>query len=137
MSDGTSAGSSTGGLRRALTRAGSAAVALLCTRVELASVEFQEERSRTFQRVGLLVVALIAFAFALLFVSVLVIVLFWDTSRIGAIVGVALFYIIVGTACLWRLSEMQRTAPRPFSATLAELERDGQALADEFHDPRT
>jgi uncharacterized membrane protein YqjE len=137
VSDGTSAESSPGGLRRALTRAGSAAVALLRTRVELASVEFQEERSRTFQRVGLLVVALLAFAFALLFASALVLVVFWDTHRITAIALVTLFYVLAGAIALWRLAVLQRTSPRPFAATLAELERDGQALTDEFHDPRT
>lgn len=137
MSDGTPAGSSTGGLRRALARAGTASLTLLRTRIELASVEFQEERARTFGRLVLLAVVMLAFGFAVLAASALVVVLFWDTHRVAAIACVTLFYVAVGAFALWRLSALRDSSPAPFAATLAELERDAQAFADEFHERKS
>ena len=120
MSDGTPAGSATGGLRRALARAGTASVALLRTRLELASVEFQEQSARTAGRLVLLAVVMLAFGFAVLCASALVVVLFWDTHRVAAIACVTLFYVAVGAFALWRLSALQHSSPKPFAATLAE-----------------
>ena len=118
-----------GGLRPALARLGAAAVALLKTRADLAAVEFSEHRDRARTLLMLLGIAGIAFAFAAMSATALVVVYFWETNRIAALVGVTLFYIVVGIVTLWRLSEHRRTDPPPFAATRAELERDRAWLA--------
>jgi uncharacterized membrane protein YqjE len=74
----------------------------------------------------LLVVGAVAAGFALLFASGIVVAYFWDTHRLGAIVGLTLFYIVVAVAAMWRASAIRRDAPAPFAATLAELEKDRQ-----------
>ena len=134
MSDAAPGSAPTGGLRRALARAGASLLGLVRTRLELATVEFQEERGRTLSGLVLVSVAVLAFAFALLMLSALVVVVFWDTYRIAALAGVTIFYVIIGVWAVTRLTEQRRNAPSPFSATLAELERDAQWLNDEFHD---
>ena len=123
-----------GGLRRALARAAAAAVELLRTRVELAAVEFAEQRERAKLTVILGVVAAMFFAFAILCASALVVLLFWDTDRVAAIAVVTLVHLAIGVGALWRLKVVQREATPPFEQTLAELDRDRRWLAGELHD---
>jgi uncharacterized membrane protein YqjE len=129
VSDGTPT-AGTGGLRGALARLGGTLFEFARTRLELATVELAEERERTFERLLLLVAAAVGFAFALLAASAFVVVWFWDTHRLLALAGVTVFYVVVGSIALVRLRALQRTAPKPFASTLAELERDRQWLAE-------
>lgn len=134
MSDGTSGNAPPAGLRQALARAGAATLELVRTRVELAALEFSEERERAKQRLILAVVAATFFAFAVLCASALVVLAFWDTHRMAAIAAVTLLHLAIGVGALLGLRSSQRSAPPPFRATLAELERDRQWLAGEMHD---
>ena len=134
MSDGTPASAPAGGLRRALARAGSSALGLVRTRLELAWVEYLELRERTFSQLVLTAVAVMSLAVAVLMASALVVVLFWDTHRIAALAVVTLVYAAIGAGALWRLKAEGRAAPAPFAATLAELERDGQWLSEAMRD---
>jgi len=124
----------TGGLRRALARAAGAAIELVRTRVELAAVEFAEQRERAKLTILLGVVAATFFAFAILCASALVVLLFWDTHRVAAIAVVTLVHLAVGAGALWRLKTVQREATPPFGQTLAELDRDRRWIAGELHD---
>jgi len=118
-----------GSLKAALSRLGASALGLVRTRVELATLEFSEHRDRARTLIVLLGVAGFAFAFAAMSATALVVVYFWETYRIAALVGVTLFYVVVGVIALWRLSEHRRTDPPAFAGTLAELERDRIWLA--------
>jgi uncharacterized membrane protein YqjE len=135
VSDGAPGGSG-GGLRGALARLGAGAVGLVRTRLELAALEFDEERRRALESVVLVLVAVLFFAFAVLAASALVVVWFWETQRIAALWGVTIAYVVIGVAALWRLSARRRTDARPFAATLAELERDRAWLAEQLGDDK-
>ena len=130
MTDGTPATTPAGGLRSALARAGTSLFGLVRTRLELASVEYLEAREQVLTRVVLTAVVVIAFAFAVLMASALVVVLFWDSHRIAALAAVTLVYAAIGAGAWWRLKVTGRAAPAPFAATLAELERDGEWLSE-------
>ncbi len=134
MSDGPQGYAPGGGLRRALSRAGVAAIELLRTRIELAALEFAEERERAKSRLVLTFVAGTFFAFAVLCASALVVLMFWDSHRVAAIAAVTAFHAAVGAIAVWRLRASYRSASPPFQATLAELERDRQWLAGEMRD---
>ena len=134
MTDGTTGNAPAGGLRHALARAGGSLLGLVRTRLELASVEYQEAREHAITRLVLVAVVVTAFAFALLMASLLVVVLFWDTHRIAALAAVTLGYVVIGVGAWWRLGVESRAAPAPFAATLAELERDGQWLGEALGD---
>jgi uncharacterized membrane protein YqjE len=134
VSDGTAGTEPAGSLRRAMARAGAALLAIAHTRIELASIEFQEERDRTLGHLVLLCVAVLFLAFAMLMASALVVVLFWDTHRIAALIGVTLLHAAIGACALWRLNESRRNSPPPFVATLSELKRDGEWLSNGLHD---
>jgi uncharacterized membrane protein YqjE len=116
------------GLRGALAQLGASSAAFVRTRLELAAVEFAEERQRAQRKMLLLAVAIVAFAFALLAASAYVVVCFWDTHRLPAIAGIAIFYAVIGAIAAWRVAVGRGNEPRPFAATLAELERDREWL---------
>jgi uncharacterized membrane protein YqjE len=122
-------GASPGGLQDALTRFAAAAAALLRTRAEIAALDFDEAGKRAKERVALLVVGLLCVAVGILAATAFVIVLFWDTYRLAAVGIVTIAYLVAGALALWRFGVRQRTDPRAFAATIAELERDVQALA--------
>jgi uncharacterized membrane protein YqjE len=118
--------STTPGLRDSLARLTANALSLVHTRLALAGVELAEERDRLKSQLTLLVVGVVAAGFTLLSASIFVIVYFWDTHREGAIIGLTLFYAVIAAWALLRATTIRRDAPAPFSATLAELEKDRQ-----------
>ena len=134
MGDGSTGSGRAGGLSGALAQLGTSALDLLSTRAELASVEFNEAHERTKERLVVVAIAVASLAFASLPASALVVVYFWASYRYEALIGVTLAYLAIAAIALWRLKVLQRNAPRPFAATLAELERDRQWLAGQFGD---
>jgi len=116
-------------LRGAAARLGASMLGLVRTRLELASVEFAEERDRLQQQLMLLIAAVGLLLFAVLFVATWIVVYFWDTSRLTAIAGVALVFAAAGAVLLAMRSQAARAAPTPFAATVAEFERDRAGLA--------
>ena len=117
---------STGGLSGALSQFAASVIALLHTRFELATVEFEEERERTKELLVLVVVATVFLSFALVVFSALIVVLFWQTYPVTAITCVMLIYVLIGAAAL--IAMRRRRHVRPFGATLSELEKDAAWL---------
>jgi len=103
-------------------------LALVRTRVELAVVEFREERERRKQMVLLGIVAGVFFALAALLFALFIVVLFWDSHRIAAAAGVTVVYLAIAVGALASLRTRMRELPPPFEASLAELARDVEAL---------
>jgi len=103
-------------------------VALLRTRLELATVEFEEERERIKIMLVLIVVATMFACFALVAVSVWVVVWLWDSHPLAAVAGVAIFHALIAAGAVLALKQQVQGHGRPFAATLAELEHDSEAL---------
>ena len=116
------------GVMGAMAQLGASALAILRTRLELASVEFAEARERIKEMVLLAAVGTVLGLFALLFASLFVIAWFWDDYRLEAVGGVTLFYVAITVLIFARLRKISRDAPAPFAATLEELENDAAAL---------
>ena len=114
------------GLGDALSGLAATAVAMLRTRLELATVEFEELRERTKIMLILVVVATVFFCFALIALSALAVVLLWNSYPLAALFGVVLVYVLIAAIALYALK--RNAQPRPFAATLHELERDTEAL---------
>ena len=124
-----------GTLRAALARLADALVGLVRTRFELAAIEYTEERSRVGQQLALMLAGIGCLLFALFFAAAAVVIYFWDTSRFVAILGVVIFFAVVGALLLWRRTEIARTSPIPFAASVAELDKDRAALARTMNVP--
>jgi uncharacterized membrane protein YqjE len=116
-------------LRGSVARLGASLLGLVRTRLELASIEFAEERNRIQQQLVLLVAASGLLMFGVLFAAMWVVVYFWDTNRLTAIAIVAFVFAAAGVVLLLVRSQAARSAPTPFSATIAEFDRDRVALA--------
>jgi uncharacterized membrane protein YqjE len=129
MADAANRGAGAETLRGALARMADALLGLLRTRLELAAVEYTEERGRVTTQVALLLAGVGCLLFALFFCATLVIVYFWDTHRLAAIIGVVVVFGVAGGALLWRRAELASTSPSAFAVTLAELEKDRAAIA--------
>lgn len=105
-------------------RLGSTIVDMVHTRLELAAVEVEEESQRM---LGYLVYALLAlslFVMAFLMVSFLVIVLFWDTYRVQAVIGMAALFGISGALVAMKVKAAFESKPRLLSNTIEELRKD-------------
>jgi uncharacterized membrane protein YqjE len=122
--------------RSAAARFFNSALALVHTRAELASIEFAEERERLKRMAMMIAGAVFMFSFAVLGVATWVVVYFWDTHRLEAIGGVTLVFALAGVLLLWRNVVHERESPKPFSATLAELDKDRSWIMDR-DEPRT
>jgi uncharacterized membrane protein YqjE len=116
------------GLGNALSALGASALAMLRTRLELATVEFTEERERAKDMLLLLLCTMLVALFALLFASVFVIAYFWDTYRLTAVGAVTGFYLVLAVIFLIRLRQRMERRHAPFAATLSQLEEDAEAL---------
>ena len=120
-----------GGLSDAVFRLGGTIVALLRTRLELATVEFEEERERATEMLVLVLGCVLLALFAMLFASIFVIAWYWETYRMWAIGGVTLFYVVLAAGTFMRLQQRRRDKPAAFAATLAELGNDVASLRRE------
>lgn len=116
------------GLSGALSQLGATALALLHTRLELATVEFAEERERAKEMLFLVLSTILVALFALLFASVFVIAYYWDSYRLTAVAAVTGFYLVLAVIFLARLRQRMREKHSPFAATLSQIEEDAEAL---------
>jgi uncharacterized membrane protein YqjE len=116
------------GLGNALSQLGASALAMLRTRLELATVEFTEERERAKEMLLLVLSTVLVALFALLFASVFVIAYFWDSYRLTAVGAVTGFYLALAVIFLIRLRQRMQQRHSPFAATLSQLEEDAEAL---------
>ncbi len=107
---------------------GASALELLRIRLELISVEWQEQRERGKEVLVLAVAGGLLLALALLVLTFFVIALFWDTYRLTAIATVALVYACAGAWALHKVQVMLRNRPKPFEATLQEFASDLKLL---------
>lgn len=122
-------GSSKGGLIESIKTLAGTLLAMGQTRLELLSVEIEEERIWLTSMLVWTLIALSCAALAVILATLLVVVIFWDTYRLQAL-GIMIALFVVGAILAWRvLRNMARRKPRLFSASLKELSKDREQLA--------
>ena len=107
-------------------------VSMVRTRLNLLAVELVQEKSRIWLILVLTALALIFASMALLALSLLVVVIFWEDSRLLAIGSLSIFYAVATIITLVVLQQKAKTGSNLFASTLSELSKDSAALADEF-----
>jgi uncharacterized membrane protein YqjE len=101
---------------------------LLQLRLELLSVEAQEEVQRLG---GLLVYGAVAVTFLSLglgFLAILITVALWDSHRLLALSVFATLFLTLGGVCAWLARERALAGTRFFSSSAEELKRDRESL---------
>ena len=124
-------GHATDGVVRSARRILAILVSMARTRLSLLAVEVMQEKSRIWLLLVLTVLALFFTSMALVSLSLLVVVAFWEENRLLAIGGVLLFYVAAAIVTLLVLRHKANLGSNLFAATLSELSKDSAALEDE------
>ncbi|MBB5410678.1 MULTISPECIES: phage holin family protein [Paraburkholderia] len=114
--------------RSPLRRILSSVFAILQTRLELVGIELAEEKDRLLGVLFLGLAATMLATMALIALTALVAIAFWDTYRWQALAGITAVYAIAGLACALKARSGLRNAPMVFETTIAEFEKDREAF---------
>lgn len=106
-------------------------VTLIHNRLELLGVELAEERVRLLSLVAYGGAAFLCLSAGLVFLAVFLTVLLWDSNRLLALGVFSALFIGAGIASLMLAMSLARSGSKLFSASLAELRKDRDALAPE------
>ncbi|HUR59969.1 MAG TPA: phage holin family protein [Opitutaceae bacterium] len=100
-------------------------------RLELLGVELQEEKLRLIQILMWVGAVVILALMAIVFASIAVLVMFWETARIAAALSLAGLYTagLVGVVLAFR--KYLARQPKPFAGTLAELRGDRTCIREQ------
>ena len=103
-------------------------VTLLHNRLELLGVELAEERVRLTSLLAYGGAAFLCLAAGLIFLAVFLTVLLWDSNRLLALGIFSALFLGAGIASLMLTMSLARSGSKLFSASLAELRKDSEAL---------
>ena len=92
-------------------------------RVELFLLEAKEDRLKLFEALCLAVVAVVLALMTMALITLTVVVIFWDTHRLLALVAVTLAYGIGATVAFLKLRSRLKNW-QSFQATLEQLDKD-------------
>jgi len=104
-------------------------VTLIHNRLELLGVELAEERVRLISMLAYGGAAFLCIAAGLIFLAIFVTVLLWDSNRLLALGIFSALFLGAGIASLMLAMSLGRSGSRLFSASLAELRKDRDALS--------
>ncbi len=104
-------------------------VTLVHNRLELLGVEVAEERVRLVSLLAYGGAAFLCLAAGLIFLAVFLTVLMWDNNRLLALGVFSALFLGAGIASLLLTMSLARSGSKLFSASLAELRKDSDALA--------
>lgn len=98
------------------------------TRLQLASTELEEERLRIAELLLFATASLFFLGIGIVLATLLLVLLFWDGPRVLVLALAAAGFLAIGAglAAAWR--RKARDKPPLLAATLAELQRDREAL---------
>jgi len=129
--DGEAPAGIAGNLLRSLQNLGGSFLAIVQTRLELLSTEFEEEWLRLAGFALLAVAALFSVGAAIVLGVVFIVAAFWDSYRLSAIVGLGAAFVLIAIV-LWRVLVMRYAAKPPlFAASLKELRKDRERASTE------
>lgn len=111
-----------------LKKMGSALADLLQGHLELVGIEIQEERARVFQLFLLASIALILGLLILVGLSAAIVIAFWDSNPIAAILVLCAVYAVFLAVCISRAIRLGKESSSPFQATVEELARNRERL---------
>jgi uncharacterized membrane protein YqjE len=93
-------------------------------RLELFSVELQEEKFRLIQTFIWISAAIFTGMMAIMFASLTLVYLFWESARLTVLGGLTVFYAGALVAIIIAFRRFIARQPRPFTATRQEIGED-------------
>ena len=116
------------GLMASVRRMLSTATSIASTRLELLANELHEERLRLTQMLLFAFSALFCFGMAILLLTLLIVMLFWDDHRFAALGVMSVLFLVSGALLAVLLRSKAEGGSKLFSTSLAELARDREQL---------
>jgi uncharacterized membrane protein YqjE len=120
--------SETGGLFASLKRLLSTSLGIVSTRLELLANEWEEERMRLIRMLMLALLVVFFVCMAVVLFAIFIVAAFWHDHPLLAISILSLSFFVMSGFCALSLRRLLRQRPVLFSASVAELRRDQQAL---------
>ncbi len=103
---------------------GDSLMASVQNRLELFSVELQEEKFRLIQTFFWISAALFTGLMTVMFASLTLVYLFWESARLAALGGLTLLYAVALGTIVFLFRRFLARQPKPFAATLEEIGED-------------
>jgi len=103
-------------------------LAVVQTRIELLTVELEEEVLRYFVYLLLALAAMACLGIAVLLAILLIVVIYWDTHRIPVLVALIAFFALAAIAITLGVRNNYRKKSRLLAHTLAEMAKDVETL---------
>jgi uncharacterized membrane protein YqjE len=100
-------------------------------RLELFATELQEEKFRLIQTVIWICAAAFTGMMAIIFASLTLVYLFWDSARIVVLSGFAAMYTAALMAVIIAFRRFLARQPQPFAGTLSEIREDRTCIQSE------
>ncbi len=129
MADGGGRDSRSSGLLGSIERLFITLIEVVQTRIQIVSTELEEERERLQEIVVLGLVAAFLVGLGVVLLTIVIVLVFWETHRIAILGGFAAFYLVVGVILGVRVWYVVRSKPRLFGTTLSELDKDREQLS--------
>lgn len=98
------------------------------TRLALLALDIQETGMNLLSLLILCGIILTCFGLALILVTLLVVIIFWDSHRLLALGGVSAFFAVAGLGIWFLVLARFRKMPRLFAATRGEFSKDREWL---------
>jgi uncharacterized membrane protein YqjE len=117
-----------GNLVHSLVRLSGSLLAAAETRIDLFATELKEDGERGLRLVVWAVVAALTAVFGVLMAGLTIIIVYWDTHRVAAAVGVTALFVGISVVCGLVLRQRLRERPRLLDATRSELQKDVAAI---------
>ena len=100
-------------------------------RLELFTVELQEEKFRLIQTFIWISAAVFAGMMAITFASLTLVYLFWDSARLAVLGGLTILYAGALVVIIIAFRRYLARQPKPFAATLHEIGEDRACIRTE------
>ena len=107
---------------------GDSVLASVQDRFELFTVELQEEKFRLIKTFIWISAAVFTGMMAVMFASLTLVYFFWETARLGVLIGLTAVYTGALIAIILALRAFLARQPKPFSATLNEIGEDRSCI---------
>jgi uncharacterized membrane protein YqjE len=115
-------------LGQTLSRLGESLLLVARQRIELASLDVEEELLRLGTLLADTLITSLILALALAAAAMTVVVYLWDSARLAVLLAVTALFTAIGLTMLWRLSRALHHKPRFMASTLAQLDEDRAPL---------
>lgn len=103
-------------------------IAIIHTRLELLSTDLEEGRERLISLLAMIFVSLFCLCFGAVLLTLLIVVIFWDTHRLLALGTLTGLFIAAGAVLGIMALRALKSMPRMFEASLTELIKDHQEI---------